>query len=252
MLRLYSCVLLFCALLVAGCGGEEHVEPPPRPEWRGILERALQQAGRDSVALATGKFRAAGVMRMEFGRDDSRVAIDDRFNLVKDTGQNYRTEPLEHRVSGDTTLLDDMYTFRTSTGDAREQEHAQMTGISFGAHFPSILRAVLAGGENGCTLRDSNAVVDGRSAMIFSFAAEGQRGQFAIGHDSCDLINLSLEHDNSFVIGSYQYSMVTKFVRPDGRLLLPLETTSSFSYSRLMSDGTGTIVVRVDSVVVLD
>lgn len=224
------------------------MEEPLKPEWRDILTRALQQAERDSASLAAGKFHAAGVMRMEFGRDDSRVEIDDRFNLMKDTGQTYRTVPLEHRVSGDTTLLDDMYTFRTSTGDARQHEHAEMTGISFGAHFPTILRAVLAGGENGCTLRDSNAVVDGRSAMIFSFAAEGQHGRFMIGHDSCDLINLNLEHDNSFVIGSYRYSMVTKFARPDGHLLLPLETTSSFSYSRLMTDGTGTIVVKLDSV----
>jgi|GEM_PF-2105421 len=249
MRRFLSILALLCLPAVSGCGGSGSVEEPPlRPEWRGIITRALRQAEIDSATLSAGGFHAVGTMTVEFGRDGGRVRIDDRFRLLKDAGAQFRTEPVEHRVSGDTALLDDMYTFKTSRGDARSPERAEMGGISFGADFPAILRAMLAGGENGCTLRDSAAVVSGRPALLFSFAADGRHGSFTIGRDSCDLLALVMEQESSFVIGGYTYRMATEFGRTAGGLLLPLRTLSRFEYSRLSSDGTGSISVSLDSV----
>jgi hypothetical protein len=257
VIRISSIAIL--ALLLAGCGGSgAPAERPGRPEWRALLERAAVRARADSVALAGSSVHAEGAMTLEFGRENEKVRVDDRLRLVKGRGREFLAEPLTHQVVGDTTLLKDMYTFKDSKGNTREQSSAQLSGLSFGAEFLPLLRALIAGAdETGYTLRDSLADDGGVRCYLFSFATGERKGRFWIDRDSFGLRRMEVEQESSFIVGGYKYRMTTNFERRAGagdsaqampELLLPVRTSTNFEYSRLASSGTGSVLVVLDSI----
>lgn len=217
----------------------------------------MARANADSVALAKATLAAAGTMTVEFGRESERVKIEDRIRLMKSTGRQFLTEPLAHTVSGDTTLLKDMYTFKDPKGNPREQMAAELAGLSFGSDFLSLLRILLAGAEGtGCTLRDSAAVIDGASCYLFTFATEDRSGRFWIDRDSLGLRRMEVEQASDYLVGSYKYRMTTDYRADHPPLdstalrgvLLPVRSASQFEYSRLTTSGTGSILVMLDSI----
>jgi hypothetical protein len=208
----------------------------------------MERAERDSVRLFGAALDADASMALEFGKEEGRVKIDDRFKLKKESGAPFRTEPVSHSVDGDTALLLDMYTFRDPRGNPRTPQGAELAGLSFGADFLALLRSLLGEEGRGYTLRDSLADIGGRRCYLFSFATDEKRGRFWIGRDSCEIARMEIEQDNDLLVGSYKFKLTTDFLPFTGDLLLPVKTLSQFEYSRFGTGGTGSIVVVLDSV----
>lgn len=246
-----SASTLLTAIALVSCGGADPL-PPPDPRWRPILERARAAALADSILLAGSSLERYGLMRFEFEDGDADVAVIDRFLLAKKSGGGYTTQPLEHVVTGDTTLLADMYTFKTAKGAPRAPGRAELGGLHFGADFLVLLRELLetpTGGEAGYLLVDSSTTPGTIEPYHFRYqSAIAGEGEFWIDRDSCRLLRFVLDRTSSYVIGGYAYHLDINYESSAEGYLLPRSTSTKFIYSRPFSKGTGSIIAVLDTV----
>lgn len=249
-MRTLRLMLILTSTLLLSCGEDlPAVDAATKAACRPIFGRAMARALHDSTLLAAGEFDAHASMSLAFLLDGDSVRIEDRFLLKKGAGGLYRTEPQSHEVRGDTALLKDMYTFNTSQGDARKPEGAQLAGLNFGASYLELLRVLLA--DNGAisyAVRDSAAQKGGEECYHVTYATGANNGAFWITRDSCRLVRLEVAEESNYLIGSYHYTIGTDFAPYGGNLLLPVSTRSRFDFSRFFSDGTGSMIVLLDSV----
>jgi hypothetical protein len=245
----FLCALCASVVVLSGCGDPEPSSLPPlTPEQRTLLQAARDRALRDSVDLAAASFHADGAMLVQFGQDDRNVSVVDSFRLRKEKS-DYQTEITLHRATGDTTLLNDMYTFRDSKGNPRAGERSQLTGLHFGTDFLDLLRVILSPDGNGeCAMENADTLVSGLRCRAFRFRTEEKSGQFWLDGDSLGLVRLEVEQGSDYWVGSYRYRMFIDYARPVTEAPLPVRTLLRFDYSRLFSSGTGAISVDLSNI----
>lgn len=242
-----SAHLLLLSLLAVSCGsGSERGGPLP-PELRSLAARILDQALADSLAREGRPFEATGVMTTEILQENDRVVVEDRFRLVGGSGQGKTiTHPISHTITGDTTLLKDLYTFEDPKGNIRKQESQELAGLAFGADFSTILRDVLdSTGASTLAQQPGDTTIDGTRCLPFTFYSAAGEGRFWVAADSLDLRRLEVSRSSDYLIGRYLYRLSADFRRPVAGLLLPTRMSTNFEYRRLFTDGTGSIVVTI-------
>jgi hypothetical protein len=244
--------LLLAALVIVGCGdprpkGSVILSPEAEAEYRAHVMQILRRAVIDSTLLATTPFEMKGVMTTELRQEEERVVVEDRFGLV---GRGIRggpvTLPESHTVTGDTTLLKDMYTFEDPKGNIRKQESQELAGLAFGSDFSTILRQWLDS-TSSATLRPGDVMypIDGVSCYLFYFTSDAGEGAFFITSDSLDLRRLEVKRESDYLIGRYSYNLTADFRRTAAGVLLPIKMITRFDYRRFLTEGTGSIVVEL-------
>jgi hypothetical protein len=237
-------------MMIAACGGSDRPVLGSDPALKPFLQRVLEQALRDSSELARGRFHAFAVMQMEMYQGDDGVRVEDQFDLKRDSAASYVAEQRSHRVEGDTLLLKNMYSFEDAKGTPRASERAHLASLDFGTSFPTLLRSLLAGGEeSGYQLTSPDTLVGGQKCSSIDYFAVEKGGRFLVANETLSLVRLEVRQQSNYGVGSYDYRAGIDFQR-FGTMLLPVKTASHFDYRRLMTDGNGTISVELKNIVV--
>lgn len=175
--------------------------------------------------------------------EDEKVSVEDHFLLSRGEAGTYQTEIVSHVAVGDTTLLKDMYTFQDSKGNTRAAARSQLVGLHFGTDFLGLLRMILARTEG--TECEALPGKDSGSVRLFRYRLGDRRGEFTVDSRLLDPVRLRSDEGTDYMVGSYTYRMTIEFSRTIDGLLLPVRTESRFDYSRVFSEGTGSVVVTL-------
>jgi hypothetical protein len=249
MVQMLRFLMAGTVVMFAACGGSDRPVLNSDPALHPLLQRMLEQALRDSSELARGTFRSFAVMQMEMKQGDEGVRVEDQFDLRRDSAASYVAEQRSHRVEGDTSLLKNMYTFEDSKGTPRASERAHLASLDFGTSFPTLLRSLLAGGDEvGYQLNNKDTLVGGERCSEIEYYTDAKNGRFWIVNETLSLVRLEVRQQSNYGVGSYDYHAVIDFQR-FGPMLLPVKTATHFDYRRLLTDGSGTISVDMKNIV---
>lgn len=250
---------LALGIAAASCSGRTGPAlPRPGPADRALHQRAFQRACTDSAGVVRQGFSIPATMRLDMRQGDATIEMLDSFLLQKQADSALITTlPLAHSVAGDTSLLQDMYTFQTSKGQTRVQSQSQLAGLHFGADVLFILRQLQADTANTAYVFTDTVVADTvsathspansaqilrRPAVQMQFTTPDQSGLFVFDKGTMELITSQTNRESSYIVGSYAYHLHTRY--RDG---LPLRTASDFTYRRLFTGGSGRLSVELHS-----
>ncbi len=210
------------------------------------MRRAVERALVDSARLAGSAFEAEAALRIEIRQGDRNVTVDERLSLRKQKGGAFVTQSAGRTISGDTTILKDMYSFEDSKGDLRGDRKLELAGLDFGSDVLNLIRSFDAPeSEVGYTIQSRDAA--GGKALV-RFAGDARRGSISIGSDSADVRSVVIRQGSDYLVGAYSSRMSTQYARPLGDILLPVRMQASFEFRRLFSRGTGSVRVAIFNV----
>jgi hypothetical protein len=232
------------SVLCCSCGGDANDALQSDPALHPLLERTLQQALRDSAALAQGQFQADAVMSMALRQDAEEVQVIDSLSLAKDS-TGYTADQHSHQVQGDTSLLKNMYAFEDAKGAPRAGERAHLASLDFGTSFPTLLRSLLAAEEgSGYELTVADTLLADKTCSCIRYRMSEKEGTFCVDTGMASLVRLEVQQESNYGVGSYDYHALIDFRRIED-LLLPILTNSTFQYRRVLTRGTGSIGVML-------